>query len=221
MGAYAEYLALRESDLIVKKPGSVSFAEASAMPLGGLEAKYYIERSGLQAGDKALVIGAGGSIGTMAIQLLKLLDAEVAAVDTREKFAVMQQAGADRMIDYTKTNYLQGEPEYDAVFDVVGKTSLRKGVALLHPGGAYLHFNPKIPQMIFRRFYTDSGKKIICKTGVQTPADLQYLADLMETGEVKPLIDKIIPLDDIVQAHRYVETGKKKGNLVIRVDQAG
>ena len=218
MGAYAEYLTLKESELVVKKPETVSFEEAAAMPLGGLEAKYYIEHSGLRAGRKVLVIGAGGSIGTMAIQLLKLLDAEVTAVDTGEKFEVMQQAGADHLIDYTQTDYMDGEPRFDAVFDVVGKTPLRQGLALLHPGGVYLHFNPKISQMIFRRFYEKQNKKIVFKTGEQTPADLQYLADLMETGEAKPLIDRVMPLDDIVTAHRYVEAGKKKGNLVIRVE---
>ncbi len=219
MGAYAEYLRLRESELIVQKPESVSFFEAASMPLGGLEAKYYLERSGLGAGSKVLVIGAGGSIGTMAIQLLKLMDAEVTAVDTGAKFDVMKRAGADRLIDYAKEDYMNGELRYDGIFDVVGKTSLRRGLVLLRPGGVYMHANPKISQMIFRRFYVKQGKMIVFKSGEQTPADLQYLADLMETREAKPLIDKVMPLQDIAAAHRYVEAGKKKGNLVIAVSE--
>ncbi|MBE0601843.1 MAG: zinc-binding dehydrogenase [Firmicutes bacterium] len=115
---------------------------------------------------------------------------------------------------------MNGEARFDAVFDVVGKTPLKQGLALLYPGGAYLHFNPKISQMIFRRFYAGSDKTIVFKTGEQTPADLQYLADLMATREVMPLIDRIMPLDDIIAAHRYVEAGRKKGNLVIAVGQA-
>ncbi len=220
MGAYAQYLALKESAVIVKKPANISFAEAAAMPLGGLEAKYYIERSGLQAGSKALVIGAGGSIGTMAIQLLKLLDVEVTAVDTGEKFGAMKAAGADHLIDYKKTDYVHGELRYDAVFDVVGKIPLKESIKLLHSGGVYLQCNPKISQMILRRFYAGRDKQIVFKTGEQTAADLQYLADLMETGEIKPLIDTVMPLDSIVEAHRYIEAGKKKGNLVIAVQES-
>ena len=220
MGAYAQYLAVKENAILVKKPENVGFAEAACLPLGGLEAKYFIDRSGLQAGSKALVIGAGGSIGTMAIQLLKLLGAEVSAVDTGAKFAVMREAGADQLIDYTKTNYLHGEPVYDGIFDVVGKTPLKRGTAMLRPGGVYMHANPKISQMIFRRFYTGGGKRLLFKTGEQNPANLQALADLMAGGKISPLIDQIMPLDEIVRAHHYVEAGKKNGNLVISVDDA-
>ena len=217
MGAYAEYLALTKDAVVVRKPDAVSFEEAACLPLGGLEAKYFVDRSGLQAGNKALVIGAGGSIGTMAIQLFKRLGVEVTAVDTGEKFGVMKQAGADRLIDYQKTDYLHGAATYDGIFDVVGKTPLKMGMARLNPGGVYMHANPKIRQMFFRRFYTGKGKRLAFKTGEQSPAALEALADLTAAGKIKPLIDQIMPLSDIVSAHEYVEAGKKKGNLVIRV----
>ena len=221
MSAYAEYIAVKESAIVVKKPGSISVEEAAAMPLGGLEAKYYIDQSGLKAGSRVLVIGAGGSIGTLAIQLLKLLGAEVTAVDTGAKFGVMKQAGADRLIDFTQTDYLHGAQTYDGIFDVVGKTSLKQGLALLSPGGVYMHANPKISQMLFHRFYVSRGKRLLFKTGEQSPDDLQSLANLMADGKLKPLIDRVMPISDIVAAHEYVEAGKKKGNLVIRVEVKG
>ena len=217
MGAYAQYIALKDDAIVVKKPGNVSFEEAACLPLGGLEAKYFIEKSGLRAGSRVLVIGAGGSIGTMAIQLLKLRGAGVTAVDTGAKFAVMKDAGADHLIDYTQTDYLRGGARYDGIFDVVGKAPLKRGAAILAAGGVYMHANPKISQMIFRRLPGGRGKRIIIKAGEQSSADLQGLAELMASGKIKPLIDRVMPLEDIVQAHQYVQAGRKKGNLVITV----
>ena len=218
MGAYAQFMTIKGTATIAEIPKNVSFEQAVCLPLGGLEARYYIRKANLKAGSSVLVIGAGGSIGTMGIQLLKLNGAKVTAVDTGEKFDVMKQAGADKLIDYTKQDYFDGRQAYDGILDVVGKTSLKKGIALLKDGGVYMHANPKVSHMLFRRDLSGTGeKKIIIKKYEESQADLKYLSDLLKEGTIAPIIDRTMTLEEIVQAHYYVEAGKKKGNLVIKV----
>ena len=218
MGAYAQYMKLSEKSLITLKPKNISFQEAACTPLGGLESIYYINKANIKKGDRVLIVGAGGSIGTMGIQLLKMLGANVTGVDTGDKFEVMKNSGADIVIDFTKENYLESDLKYDAIFDVVGKNPLKKELRLLKSGGVYLHMNPKIRHMIFRSILGGADKKIIIKVEEQKPDDLDYLADLLRKEKIKSVIDKIMPLDRIAEAHEYVEEGKKKGNLVITVE---
>ena len=218
MGAYAQFMTIKQDATIALKPKNISFEEAACVPLGGLEARHYIRKADLKKRSEVLVIGAGGSIGTMAIQLLKLDGAKVTAVDTGEKFEVMKQAGADSVIDYTKENYISGGKAYDAVLDVVGKIPLKSGLSLLKKGGVYMHANPKISHMLFHKRIGGRDKRIVVKIDEQSQGDLEYLADLLDKEMIKPLIDKTMPLAQIAQAHEYVEAGKKKGNLVIRVD---
>ena len=217
MGAYAQFLSIKENGIIAKKPSNISFEEAACVPLSGLEARYFTRKANIIKGGSVLVIGAGGSIGTMGIQLLKLGGAVVAGVDTHEKFDVMKEAGADRVIDYTKENYLERGEKYDVVFDVVGKIPLKRGLALLNPNGYYLHANPKISHILLNKWIGGSKKNLIVKIDEQSQDDLDYLNGLLKTGKIKPIIDQIMPLERIAEAHEYVETGKKKGNLVIRV----
>ena len=218
MGAYSQYMTLPEKSIISKKPVSTSFEQAACVPLGGLEARHFVKRSGLGPGSKVLVIGAGGSIGTMAIQLFKLLGAEVTGVDGAEKFDAMKEAGADYCIDYTKQDYFINGQIYDGIFDVVGKTPLKKGLNILRNNGVYMHANPSISLMLFKRLRTGSGnKRILVKVEGQGQNDLDYLSVLLSDGKIKPIIDKIMYLEDIVEAHEYVESGKKKGNLAVKV----
>ena len=219
MGAYSQYMTQAEKGIMSKKPGAISFEQAACVPLGGLESQYFIKQSGLGKSSKVLVIGAGGSIGTMGIQLLKLLGAEVTGVDIAEKFEAIKEAGADYVIDYTKQDYMSSGKIYDGILDVVGKTPLKKGLAILNNDGVYMHANPKISHMLFRKILSGSGnKKILVKIDEESQNDLDYLCELLNDGKIRPIIDKVMSLDNIVDAHKYVEAGKKRGNLVIKVD---
>ena len=219
MGAYSQYMTQSENSTISKKPSSISFEQAACVPLGGLESQHFIRLSGLVKGSKVLVIGAGGSIGTMGIQLFKLLGAEVTGVDIVEKFDAIKEAGADYLIDYTKQDYMSSGEMYDGILDVVGKTPLKKGLAILKNNGVYMHANPKISQILFRKFLSGSGnKRILVKIDEESKKDLDYLSELLKEGKIKPVIDKVLSLENIVEAHKYVEAGKKRGNLSIKVN---
>lgn len=219
MGAYSQYLTQPEKNIISLKPKSISFEQAACVPLGGLESQYFIKQSGLGKGSKVLVIGAGGSIGTMGIQLFKLLGAEVTGVDTTEKFDAIKEAGADYLIDYTRQDYMNSGIMYDGILDIVGKTSLKKGLAILNSNGVYMHANPKIRHMLFRKILSGSGnKRILVKIEAESQGDLNYLSELLKDGKIKPIIDKVLSLENIVSAHEYVEANKKRGNLAIKVN---
>lgn len=219
MGAYSQYMTLKANGTIANKPKNMSFEQVACIPLGGLESQYYTNQLSAIKDGSVIVIGAGGSIGTMGIQLLKLLGYEVTGVDTSEKFKVMKEAGADNFIDYTKENYLQSGLKYDVVFDVVGKNPLNQSLELLKSDGVYLHANPKISHMLFKRFISNSkGKKIIIKGSAESQNGLEHLITLFNQGKINPIIDKVMSLDQIVKAHKYVEAGKKCGNLVIKIN---
>lgn len=218
MGAYSQFMTQPEKGIMAKKPSNISFEEAACVPLGGLESRHFIKQVDLKSSSDILVIGAGGSIGTMGIQLAKLTGAKITGVDTGGKFEVMKEAGADHLVDYTKEDYLNSGKAYDAILDVVGKTPLKKGMAVLKNKGVYMHANPKISHMIFRKYLNGpGGKRILVKINEQSQQDLDYLVTLLEKGKIKPIIDRILPLDKIVEAHEYVEAGLKKGNIVITV----
>lgn len=219
MGAYSQYMTQSENSHISKKPSSISFEQAACVPVGGMESRHFIKHSGLTKGSKVLVIGAGGSIGTMGIQLLKLIGAEVTGVDIAEKFDAIKEAGADYLIDYTKRDYMSSKEMYDGILDVVGKTPLKKGLAILKNNGVYMHANPKISHMLFRKFLGgSSNKRVLVKKDEQSQKDLDYLSELLKEGKIRPVIDKVMSLEDIVEAHKYVEAGKKRGNLAIKVN---
>ncbi len=138
-------------------------------------------------------------------------------MDTSIKFDVMKDAGADYLIDYTKTDYLADGAVFDGILDVVGKTSLKKGLAKLNIDGVYMHANPKISHMFFKRILSGSSKRIIIKGANENHKDLDYLAQLMQEGKIRTIIDKVMPMEEIVSAHEYVEAGYKKGNIVITI----
>ena len=165
-----------------------------------------------------LINGAGGSIGTFAVQLAKLIGAEVTAVDSSAKLDMLQSIGAEHVVDYTKEDFSQSGVIYDVIFDVVGTISLSRSERSITKNGTYLLANPMRGQMLggpWKRM--TSGKKVVTQTASGTLADLVYLRELIEAGKIKTVIDRTYPLDQIVEAHRYVETGQKKGNVVITV----
>jgi NADPH:quinone reductase-like Zn-dependent oxidoreductase len=221
LGAYAEYIALpetRDEGVIGLKPSNLTYEEAAAILFGGFEALYFLKKANLQAGQKLLIIGAGGSIGSAGIQLGKYFGAEVTAVDRTEKLEMMRSIGADKLIDFTKNDFSKLGETYDVIFDVAGKTSLLAGLKVLKPKGIYLLTNPRLSTLL-QGFWTNwrSDKRVVMGATSHTIEDLLTLKELAEKGDYKAVIDRRYPLEQIVEAHRYVESGMRKGNLVITV----
>jgi NADPH:quinone reductase-like Zn-dependent oxidoreductase len=223
MGAYAEYICLAEEPegiegLLAIKPDNITYEEAAAVPLGGLEALHYLRRAGVKSGQKVLINGAGGSIGTMAIQLAKYFGAEVTGVDSAGKLDMLRSIGADQVVDYTREDFTESGETYDAIFDVVGKASFSRCMGSLKEEGFYLLANPGLSKMIRGRWTASTGSKkaVIGGTSYDT-ADLIFLRELIEAGKIRTVVDRRYPLEQIPEAHRYVEKGGKKGNVVITV----
>lgn len=224
-GAYAEYKCLPgvpEAGVLAIKPANMTYAEAAAVPTGGLEALHFLREANIQSGQKVLINGAGGSIGTFAVQLAKHYGAEVTGVDSTGKLDMLHMIGADHVIDYTHEDFAKSGDTYDVILDVVGKSSFSRSIRSLKQNGRYLIANPGLSQMV-RGLWTSmtSSKKVIIGAASQKSEDLIILKELIEAGKIKPVIDRYYPLEQIVEAHRYVETGHKKGNVVIMVGDHG
>jgi len=224
LGAYAEHVRLSmdsEETVLARKPAAISFEEAAASTVGGLEALHFMRRAALSPGDALLINGAGGSIGTFAIQLAKHHGAEVTAVDAAGKLDMLRQLGADHVVDYTREDFSQSDMRYDAVLDMVGGTSFPRCMRALKADGRYLMANPSLRNMLRGKLMTlFVGKRVIGGAGRQRIEDLEYIARLLEEGTVRTVIDRRYPLERIVEAHRYAETGTKTGNIAITVRDA-
>jgi NADPH:quinone reductase-like Zn-dependent oxidoreductase len=218
LGAYAEYKCLPEDGCITKKPANISYEEAACIPTGGLNALHYLRKGNIQDGQRVLIIGAGGSIGTLGVQLAKSYGAYVIAVDSNRKLDMLSKIGADEVIDYTNEDYFNSGETYDVIFDIVGKGTFSRSIGLLKNKGIYLMGNPRMGERVRGRWTSmTSSKKVISKIAYYKVEDLIYLKELIEAGRIKTVIDRRYPLEQIVEAHRYVETGNKKGNVVITV----
>ncbi|HLZ55539.1 MAG TPA: NAD(P)-dependent alcohol dehydrogenase [Ktedonosporobacter sp.] len=221
LGAYAEYKSLPEDGTLAIKPPNLIYEEAATLAVGGLEAAYFLRRGNIQPGEKVLIYGAGGSIGTYAIQLAKYFSAEVTAVDNAWKGEMMRSIGADHVIDYMKEDFTKNGETYDVIVDVIGKSPFYRATRSLAPnGGRFLLANPPLSQRILGRWASGSGRKVIpwkSRTASETAADVNFLKELIEAGKIHPVIDKSYPLEQAAEAHRYAETGHKRGNIVITV----
>lgn len=222
-GANAEYICLpaRPDDaqgVLALKPASVSFEEAAVLPTAGFEALHYIRESHVKAGDKVLVVGGGGSIGTLAIQLAKLQEAEVTAVDSTAKQDLLRSLGADHAVDYTTTDYLKQNERYDLIIDVVGRKLVKRRLKLLKPDGSYFLAFARPAQLLLALWTSlTRQKKLIIQSASQKKEDLEYLAELLVEGKIKPVIDKQFPLEEVSAAHKYAESGSKMGNIAISI----
>jgi len=217
-GAYAEYICLSEDGMVAIKPANMTYEEAATVPVGGLEAVHFL-KGNIQSGQKVLINGAGGSIGTIAVQLAKLFGAEVTAVDSTAKLDILRSIGANKVIDYTQEDFTKNGETYDVIFDVVGKSSFSGCIRSLKKKGFYLIANPTLSSIVRGRWTSmTSGKKVINWTANQETEDLIYLKELIEAGKIKSIIDRRYPLERIADGHKYVETGQKTGSVVIIIE---
>ena len=218
-GAYAEYVCRPEDGVMAIKPVNMTYEEAASVPVGGLEALHFLRKGNIQSGQRVLINGAGGSIGTFAVQLAKHFGAEVTGVDSSGKLNMLRTIGADHVIDYTQEYITQRAEAYDVIFDVMGKSSFSRSVRSLKPSGRYLLVNAGLSQMVRGRWTSmRSSRKVIIGAASQKREDLIFLKELIEAEKIKSVIDRRYPLEQTAEAHRYVETGHKKGNVVITVE---
>jgi len=218
-GAYAEYICLPENAVMATKPTNMTFEEAAAVPHCALAALYYLRKGKVKKGHKVLIYGAAGGIGTFAMQLAKTMGAEVSGVCSTSGIDLVKSLGADQVIDYTRENLIQGTGKYDVIFDTVGKGPIAECVHALKEKGRYLSaVHLELSRIIEDiKITRKSGKKVIGGVAKYTTENLNDLKELIEAGQLKTVIDKSYSLEQIVAAHAYVDTGHKKGHVVIRV----
>lgn len=219
-GAHAEYARVPE-DHLVRMPNNASYAEAAAIPYGGT-ALGFLRAAGVKAGQKVLIHGASGSVGTASVQLAKHFGARVTAVCSTANLGLVKSLGADEVIDYTKDDFSKAGHIYDVIHDTVDKSGFWRSVRALKRGGVLVTVGPG-PIAVLGGLWTKLtgvGQVIgiMPRFGL---AELEFLRELVEQGKFRPVIDRHYPLKDIVEAHRYVETGHKKGNVVIDVASSG
>ena len=217
LGGYAEYTCLREGGVLAVKPVNMSYDEAATLGVGGLEALRLLRKGNVQSGERVLINGAGGSIGTFAVQIAKCYGGEVTGVDSTGKLDMLRSIGADDVIDYTQEDFTKNGQMYDVIFDVIGKSSFSRSIRSLKENGRYLLGNPRLSHMVRGGWVSRrTGKKVIFGGSGQAE-DLVMLKELVQEGKTKSVIDRRYPLERIAEAHRYVDTGHKKGNVVITV----
>ena len=220
-GAYAEYTCRPETGALALKPANMTYDEAAAIPCGAGTALYFLrDVAKIQRGQKVLINGASGGVGTYAVQIARYYGAEVTGVCSTTNVELVKSLGADKVIDYTKEDFTQSGETYDIILDtVVGKTSFSRCKGSLKQNGLYLAVAGGLQEAVQMLWtFIIGGKKVIFGTPTERKEDIIYLKELAEAGKIKPVIDRCYPLDQIVEAHRYVEKGHKKGNVVITVN---
>ena len=222
MGACAEYICLPEEPeegALAIKPANMTYEEAAPVPVGGLEALHFLRQGDIQSGQKVLINGAGGTIGTFTVQLAKYFGSEVTAVDSTGKLDMLRSIGSDQVIDYTQEDFTKRGENYDFILDVVGKSSFSGSIRSLKQNGRYLIANPGLSQMVRGRCTSmTSSKKVMFGAARPKTEDLIFLKELIEAGKIRSVIDRCFPLEQTAEAHRYVEKGQRTGNVIITVE---
>lgn len=220
LGGYAEYICLPEQSddsLMGPMPADASYEQAAALPFGALEALHFLKKAQIRRGDEVLINGAGGSIGTFGVQLAKHFGASVTAVDSAPKLEMLRSLGADQVIDYTREAYWESGQRYDVIFDVIGTGPYAQSIRALKPNGRFVLANPRLSNLLRRLRRPGRGVRVVAGSAARPAEDLAFIAELMDAGQLKTVIDRTYPLEQIADAHEYVETGAKQGNLVVTV----
>lgn len=215
-GAYAEYICLAEHGSLALKPDSLTHAEAAVIPFGGTAALHFIKKAAIQPGQKVLIYGASGAVGSAALQLAKSFGAKVTGVCSTGNVELVKSLGADNVIDYTKEDFTQNGEVYDVIMDTVNKISFSRGVKSLTRNGLLILSAAGMSEML-QGFWTSltSSRKVMTGVISHSAEDLDLLKKLIETGKLKSVIDTTFPLEQMAVAHAYVEKGHKKGNVAI------
>lgn len=216
LGAYGEYLCLPASYTLAPKPDNISFEEAAAVPLGGLNALHFLGKAKIRPGEKVLVNGAGGSIGTFGVQIAKAMGAEVTAVDSAIKENMLRRIGADHFIDYRHEDFAENSRAYDVILSMVANTSYSSCMKALKPGGRYLLANPRLVDM-FRSVLTTllTDRTAVFAFAGEKQEELLALKQMIEAGEISATLDRVYPFEQAVAAHRRVETEQRLGTVVL------
>lgn len=218
LGAYAEYMVLPAHYTVVAKPSTMSFAEAAAVPLGGLNALHFMRLAQIKAGESVLINGAGGSIGTHAVQIAKSMGAEVTAVDAGFKEDKLRRIGADNFIDYMRDDFTRSGRKYDVIFDMVASSHYSANINALKSNGRYLSGNARLSVFIRSVFTTRfTSKTARVALAQETREELLALKEMIEAGKIGPIVDKVLPMDRAAEAHRLVETEQRCGAIVLRI----
>ena len=216
MGANAEYICVPEGGMVTHKPATMSYAEAAAVPYGALTAMTLLPKGQLGPGGRGLVIGAPGGVGPAAVQLARHAGAEVTGVCGTQRVAFVRELGADHVIDYTRDALGAAGGAYDVIVDILGRSSFAACRELLTPDGCYLRVSFKLRELLQMAWTSRrGGRRVICAFSNETPADLEAVRQLAEAGVIRSLIDRRYPLEQTAEAHRYLESGARRGSVVV------
>jgi NADPH:quinone reductase-like Zn-dependent oxidoreductase len=215
-GAHAEFMCIRESARIAHMPAGMSFEEAAPICDGALNALMCLKQADLRKGRRILIYGASGAIGTAGVQLARYFGADVTAVCSTKNLELVRSLGAERVIDYTKEDFTKNGQTYDVIFDAVGKHSFKRCRGSLEPGGLYLPTDGPVNILLALMPSRKGAKRVVFQLPPRQPKkDVLFLKELIEAGKFRPVIDRCYPLEDVVEASRYVETQQKTGNVVL------
>ncbi len=217
-GAYAEYFCVPEEGSSALKPANITHAEAAAIPFGGVTALHFIKKANIQPRQKVLIVGASGAVGTAAVQLAKSFGADVTGVCSTANIALVKSIGADKVIDYTLEDFTQNGEIYDVIIDTVKTISVSRSLQSLTKNGIMILSAAEMSEMLQGLWISKtSNRKVLTGVISHTAADIIFLKELIEAGKYKPVIDKMYLLEQIAEAHAYVEKGHKKGNVGINI----
>jgi NADPH:quinone reductase-like Zn-dependent oxidoreductase len=219
MGAYAGYICMPETGVLAIKPSNMTYEEAAVVPYGAIMALYLLKKVNLQPGQKVLIIGASGGIGSAAVQIARHFGAEVSGVCGTPRLEFVKSLGANKVIDYTREDFTQNGETYDLIFDILGRSSFSLCQNSLKENGRYLRASFKLKQLVQMLWTSMSGsKKVICMIAPGSVEDLRSVKELIEAGKIKAIIDRRFPMEQAAEAHSYVENGHEKGKVVITLD---
>lgn len=220
-GAYAEYKCLHEDGPVTLKPSNLTYEEAAAIPIGARTALFFLRKANIHSGQKVLVYGASGSVGSYAVQIAKYFGAHVTGVCSTKNLEMVKSLGADMVIDYTTDDFSNTGETYDVIFEAVNKSSFSNCMKVLKKDGTYINITEPLPsvRMLWTKLIS-SKKLLLSRNSPETSEALNFLKELVEKGKLKVVIDRQYAFEEIVEAHKYVEKGHKKGNVVIYVEHS-